>query len=139
MHVDELVEAFQQRHPGKETHLRAGRIVEFSPSHPPMPCNPDDDYSFSTGATSPTYSTSNYDVNNNVDDVNGSLLALEYQAVLDAQQWLHMARGDSSSDDTTMEESGARVGRGSGGPSQGTSPHNKDPDMVSDREEVLRG
>ena len=50
-----------------------------------MPCSRDDDYSFSTGATSPTYSVSNYDINNNVDDVDDSILALEYQAVLEAE------------------------------------------------------
>ena len=85
VHADELVEVFWQQHPGKETHLRAGRIVKHSPSHLPMPCSRDDDYSFHTGDASPTYSVSNYDVNNNMDDVDGSLLALEYQAMLDAE------------------------------------------------------
>ena len=85
VHADELVRDFQRRHPHKEVHLRTGQTAEYSPSPILMPCIPDNDYSFSTGAASPTYSTSNYDVNNNVDDVDGSLLALEYQAVLDAE------------------------------------------------------
>ena len=85
VHADQLVRDFQKRHPHKETHLRGGRTVKFPPSPSLMPCICDDDYSFSTGAVSPTYSTSNYNVNNNVDDVDTSLLALEYQAVLDKE------------------------------------------------------
>ena len=62
-----------------------------------MPCSRNDNYSFSTGADSPTYATSNYDVNNNVDDVHDSVLALEYLAVLDAERRSRMARSDTSS------------------------------------------
>ena len=85
VHADDLVRDFKRRTPSKETHLKAGQLAKSSPSHPLMPCSHDDDYSFSTGAASPTYSTSNYNNNNNVDDVDGSLLALKYQAVLDAK------------------------------------------------------
>ena len=85
VHADELVKIFQQRHPGKETHLRRGQIVELPPSHLPMPCSRDDDYSFSTDVASPAYSTPTYDNNNNVDDVHDSVLAIEYLAVLDAE------------------------------------------------------
>ena len=139
MHADELVQVFRWRHLSKETHLKAGRVVESSPSHPPMSCRRDDDYSFSTGAASPTYSTSNYDVNNNVDDVDGSLLALEYQAVLDAERRLRLARSNSSSSDAAMAEGSAQVGPGSDGMSKGTPSHNENQDMMSGGEEVPRG
>ena len=107
VHTDELVKAFQQRHPDKKTHLRTGQIVESSPSHPLMPCTPNDDYSFSTGAASPTYSVSNYDVNNNVDDVDDSILALEYLAVLNAEQRARMAWSDASSSNDDVAAGGA--------------------------------
>ena len=106
VHVDALIRDFERRFPTKETHLRTGQIAKSSPSHSPMPCSRDDDYSFSTGAASPTYSTSNYDLNNNVDDVDGSLLALEYQAVLDAERHLRLARGDSPPSNKVVAASG---------------------------------
>ena len=139
VHANELIRAFQQQHPGKETHLKAGRIAKSLPSPPPMPCSRNDDYSFSAGVASPTYSVSNYDVNNNVDDVDGSLLALEYQAVLDAKRWLRLARGDSPPSDTAMAEGSPRMGSGSDGMSQGATPHNKDSHTTNSREEVPRG
>ena len=62
VHTDELVKTFQQQYPDKKTHLRAGRVAESPPSHFPMPCSRDDNYSFSTGTDSPTHLASNYDV-----------------------------------------------------------------------------
>ena len=97
VHADKLVKEFQQHHPTKKTHIRRGQIDESSPSQSPMTCRPNDDYSFSTGAASPTSSTSNYDVNNNVDDVDDSILAIEYLAVLNAKQRARMAQSDASS------------------------------------------
>ena len=85
VHAEALIRDFKRRFPTKETHLRAGRIAKSPSLHLPMPCSCNDDYSFSTGAALPTYSTSNYNVNNNMDDVDGALLALEYQAVLSAE------------------------------------------------------
>ena len=64
VHADALVWEFKRCFPTKEIHLRVGRIAKSSLSSLPMPCSRDDDFSFSTGAASPTYSTSNYDVNN---------------------------------------------------------------------------
>ena len=139
VHADELVRAFQWQRPGKETHLKAGRAMERSPTHSLMPCHPDNDYSFSTGDASPTYSTSHYDINNNVDDVDGSLLALKYQAVLDAERRLHLARGEPSSSDGDVAEGGPRMGSGSSSPSQGPPSHDEDPDTTSNREEVQGG
>ena len=91
-----------------------------------MSCRPNDDYSFSTGTSSPTYSTSNYDLNNNVDDVHDSVLALEYLAVLNAERSARMAGGNTSSGDEDVAASSARVGAGPDGPSQGTPSHNDD-------------
>ena len=133
VHADELVDAFRQQHPTKETHLRAGRIVESSPSSLPMPCSQNNDYSFSTGAASPTYSISNYD------DVDGSLLALEYRAVLDAERRLRLTRGDASSSDNDVAAGGTRVGAGPDGKSQGASPNDKDPNTTSGGEEIPGG
>ena len=139
VHADKLIKAFQQWHPDKKTHLRTGQITESSPSHSSMPCTPNDDYSFSTGTASPTYSVSNYDANNNVDDVDDSILALEYLAVLNAKQRARMARGDTSSSSDDVAEGGARMGAGSDGVSQSAPPHDKDPDTTSGGEEVLGG
>ena len=139
VYADELVKAFQQRHPDKKTHLRAGQIAESFPTLPFMPCTRDDNYSFSTGAVSPTYSTSNYDVNNNVDDVDASILALEYQAVLDAERRMRLARGNTSSGDEDVAASGAGVGTRPDGASQGASPHNEDSNKASGGGEVQGG
>ena len=138
VHADELVEVFQRQHPDKRTHIRAGHIAESSPSHP-MPCTRNDDYSFSTGAASPTFSTSNYDLNNNVDNVHDSVLALEYLAVLDAERSARMARGNSNSSDEDVAASSMRVGTGPGGSSQGAPSHDEDPDTTSGGEEVQGG
>ena len=139
VHADELVEAFQRRHPDKKTHLRTGQIVESSPSPPLMPCTRDDNYSFSTGDASPTYSVSNYDVNNNVDNVDDSILALEYLAVLNAEQRARVARGDASSSKDDVATGGTRVGAGPDGAGQSASPHNEDQNMTSGGEEVSGG
>ena len=104
VHADQLVKAFQRRHPDKETHLRRGQIVELPPSHLPMPCSPDNDYSFSTGTTSPAYSAPTYDSNNNVDDVHDSVLAIEYLAVLDAERRARMAGSDANASDEVARE-----------------------------------
>ena len=139
VHADELVKIFRQRHPDKETHLRRGRIAESSSSHSPMPCSRNDNYSFSTGADSPTYATSNYDVNNNVDDVDDSLLALEYLAVLDAERRANMARSHADSSEDDVATSGARVGTGSNGASPGAPSHDEDPNTTSGGEAVQGG
>ena len=139
VHADELVEIFRQHHPSKETHLRRGRIAESPSSHHSMPCNRNDDYSFSTGAASPTYSTSNYDVNNNMDDVDDSILALEYRAVLDTERRLHLAKRDSSASDAAMEEESPRVGPGLGGKGEGAPSNDANLDTTGSGEEVLRG
>ena len=104
-----------------------------------MSCSRNDDYSFSTGTASPIYLTSNYNVNNNVDDVDDSILALEYQAVLDAERRLHLAQGDSSPSDGSVAEGSARMGPGPNGESKGTSSHDEDPHTTSGGEEVPRG
>ena len=137
--ADELVKAFQWQHPMKKTHLRTGQIVESSSSHSPMPCSRNDNYSFSTGADSPTYSVSNYDVNNNVDDVDDSVLALEYLAVLNAERRASVARGSADSSEDDVAAGSARVGAGSDGASLSAPPHDEDPDMTSGREEVQGG
>ena len=139
MHADELVRNFQKQHPHKEVHLKTGRTAESPPSLFPMPCTRNDDYSFSTGTASPTYSSSNYDVNNNVDDIDGSLLALEYQAILNAERQLHLAGSNSSSDDAAVEEGSVRVGPGPDGTSKGAPPHDEDSNPTSGGEEVSRG
>ena len=139
VHADELIRDFQQRHPNKKTHLRTGRITESSPSHSPMPCSRDDNYSFSTGAASPTYSTSNYDINNNVDNVHDSVLALEYLAVLNAERHSRLARSDSHSSNSDVAAGGTRMGTGSDGVSQGTPPHDTNSNTTSGGEEVQGG
>ena len=138
VHANELVEVFQRQHPDKETHLRRGRTAESSPSHS-MSCRPDDDYSFSTGAASPTYSTSNYDLNNNVDDVHDSIMALEYLAVLDAERRLRLAGSDTNSGKDDVAASSARVGAGSDGASQGAPSHDPNSDTTSGGEKVQGG
>ena len=138
VHADELVDAFQRLHPSKKTHIRRGHIAESSPSHS-MPCTRNDDYSFSTGAVSPTYSTSNYDVNNKVDDVDGSLLALEYQAVLDAERRLRLARSNPGSSGGSLAEGSAGMGPGSPSESQGAPSHDEDPNTTSGGKEVSGG
>ena len=138
VHVDELVRAFQQQHPDKKTHLKAGYIAESSSSHP-MSCAHNDDYSFSTGAASPSFSTSNYDLNNNVDDVHDSVLAIEYLAVLDAERRARMAGSDADSSVEDVATSSARVGTGLDGSSQGAPSHDENPDTTSGGEEVPRG
>src|SRR6201996_9858367 len=64
VYADELVREFQRRHPTKKTHIRRGQTAKSSSSYSSMSCKPNDDYSFSTGASSPTYPTSSYDHNN---------------------------------------------------------------------------
>ena len=139
VHADDLVRDFKRRTPTKETHLRTGQLAKSSPSHSLMSCNPNDDYSFSTGAASPTYSVSNYDVNNNVDDVDDSILALEYLAVLNAERRSSMAWSDTSSGNDDVAKGSTRVGAGPDGTSQSASPHNKDSDTTSGGEEVPGG
>ena len=139
VHANELVKAFQQQHPNKKTHLRAGQIAESSPSYFPMPCSRNDDYSFSTGTASPTYSVSNYDINNNVDDIDNSILALEYRAVLNAEQRSRLARGNASSSDEDVAEGGTRVGAGLNGTSQGAPSYDENLNTTSGGEEVPGG
>ena len=139
VHADKLVELFRQRHPSKETHLRRGKIVELLPSHPPMPCSQDNDYSFSTGTASPAYSVPTYNNNNNVDDVHDSILAIEYLAVLDAERRSRLAGGDADTSDEDVAAGGTRVGPGSDGVSQGTPSHHTNTNTTSGGEEVQGG
>ena len=73
--------------------------------------------------------------NNNVD---GSLLALEYQAMLDAERRLHLARSDPPASNRTVVEGSIRMGSGSDSTSQGASSHNQDLNTTSSGEEVSR-
>ena len=139
VHADELVRIFQQHHPTKKTHIRRGQIDESSPSHSPMSCRPNDDYSFSTGAASPTYSTSNYDLNNNMDDVHDSVLAIEYLAVLDAERRSRLAGSNADSSEDDVAAGSTRVGAGSDGASQSAPSHDTNSNTTSSGKEVQRG
>ena len=139
VHADELIELFQQHHPSKETHLRRVQVAELVPSHFSMPCSQNNDYSFSTGAASPTYSIPTYDNNNNVDDVHDSVLAIEYLAVLDAERRSRLAGSDVATSDEDVAASSARVGPGSDGASQSTPSDHKNTNTTSGGEEVQGG
>ena len=104
-----------------------------------MSCRPNDDYSFSTGTSSPTCLATTYDLNNNVDDVHDSVLALEYLAVLDAERRSRMAGSDTDSGTDNVAASSARMGTGSDGASQSAPPHDADSNPASGGEEVQGG